>query len=479
MKAIERAAISRILIDLIKADKVIDSREMDLYRDLKSQFAITRNDEIEAYTLTLSKSVNILKEMDQNIVSDLIGTFEDMTVSDGFCAREEALLMLMLKYCLSSENLECDVISTVIEESWFDERQVLYVESHHAKDINFGISTNHRAISRELKLCGLDFVYLPQVVHHYITTPKDLLNEVVAMLSPSLSESAIAGLLTKIKLFKTDTFCIEQLHHKLGFDELADTPPALMFRISQSKVENKIYTNFLRVELTADVLPIVQELVDTFLSYNGSDRIVVSHKKDEKGSFLYNGFYRQVFEILLLQQSVMCHLLIDFIHGTISFPEIDFTLTGLHRKEKALYTLFVYEAYNTAIRDEDNIVKQNGGINFTAPTSAKQLPKFNRRMELLQRKYAKIYAAFGGDAESAPDITKADIRLPMISGIRRAINKHSEKIYDAERFVVNRDKNGIYGISANLDVFQCKDFQNPEPISTIDSPLFKELSKLG
>ena len=44
MKAIEKAAISRILIDLIKADKVIDSREMELYRNLKNQFSITRKD---------------------------------------------------------------------------------------------------------------------------------------------------------------------------------------------------------------------------------------------------------------------------------------------------------------------------------------------------------------------------------------------------------------------------------------------------
>lgn len=478
MKAIERAAISRVLIDLIKADKVIDSREMDLYRELKSQFSITRKDEIEAYSMTLGKAVNIIKEMERGIVSDLLGTFEDMTVSDGFCAREEAVLMLTLHYCLNSIDLECDVISTVIEESWFDERQVLYVESHHAKDINFGISSNHRAISRELKLCGLDFVYLPQIVHHYITTPKELLNEVVSMLSPSLSENAIAGLLTKIKLFKTDTFCIEQLHHKLGFDELVDTPPALMLRISQSKVGHIIYTNFLRVELNTDVLTIVQGLVDTFLSYNGSDRIVVSHKKDEKGSFLYNGFYRQVFEVLLLQKSVMCHLLIDLIHGTISFPEIELTLTGLHRKEKALYTLFVYEAYNTSIRNEDGVIKQNGGINFTPPVSSKHLPNFNRRMKLLQRKYAKIYAAFGGDEENAPDITKADIRLPMISGIRRAINKQNEKIYETERFIVNRDKNGIYGISASPEVFLCKDFQNSEAISAFDSTLFIELSKL-
>ena len=67
----------------------------------------------------------------------------------------------------------------------------------------------------------------------------------------------------------------------------------------------------------------------------------------------------------------------------------------------------------------------------------------------------------------------------MLAGIKLAINNHKEKIYDAERFIVNRDKNGIYGITAHPDVFLCKDFQNSEAISAFDSPLFEELSKLG
>lgn len=479
MKATERAAVARVLIDLVKADKVIDSREMTLYKDLKERFSLTRKDETDAYSLTLGDAVNILKEMGADTVGELLAAFEHMTVSDGFCAREEALLLMMLQFCLRPRDLECDVISEVIEEPWFDENQVLYIESHHAKEINFAISSSYRAISAELKLCGLDFVYLPQVLHHYITTPKELLNDVVSMLSPSLSESAVAGLITKIMLFKTDTFCIEQLHHKLGFRELADTPPALMMRISQSKAGNKVYTNFLRVELSDDVLGIVREMADTFLGYNGSDMIVVSHKKDEEGSFLYNGFYRQIFEILLLQKSVMCRMLINFIHGTISLPELGLTLTGIHRKEKALYTLFVFEAYNAAIRNEDGGIRQSGGINFTPPASAKQLQKFNIRMGLLQRKYAKIYEAFGGDPDKAPDITKSEIRLPMFAGIKRAIKQHGEKIYDAERFMVSRDKNGIYGISAHPDVFLCKDFKNQEAFSIFDSELFKELGRMS
>lgn len=480
MRAIERAAVARILIDLIKADKVIDSREMDLYRQLKSKYSISQKDEVEAYSLTLSKAINVLKEMEASDVAELLQVFEKMTMSDAFCAREEALLLLALSLCLREDDPECDIISTVIEEPWFDERQVLYIESHHAKDVNFSIQKDLRAISRELKLCGLEFVYLPRILHHYITTPKTLLMDVVSMLSPSLSQSAVAGLLTKIKLFKTDTFCIEQLHHKLGFTELADTPPALLMRVSQSKVGNEVFTNFLRVELNADVLATIQNIVDMFLSYNGSDRIIVSHKKDEKGSFLYNGFYRQIFEILLLQKSIECHLLVDFIHGKISFPEIDITLSGIHRKEKALYTLFIYEAGHDAFFNEDGNIIQNGGINFTPPSNPKQLAKFNRRMELLQRKYAKIYAAFGGEEETAPDISRADIRLPMLAVIKRVISKHSEKIYDVNRFIIqNPERKGIYSLSAIPETFQCIDFHSSQPISIYDSTLFKELDEMS
>lgn len=480
MKAIERAAVSRILIDLIKADKVIDSREMDLYRELKTRHSIERKDEIEAYALTLNKAISILKEMSSTSLSELLKEFEDMTMSDGFCAREEALLLLSLSMCLSETGPECDIISTVIEENWFDERQVLYIESQHNKEINFNIQSNLRAISRELKLCGLEFVYLPHILHHYITTPKDLLKEVVSMLSPSLSENEVSGLLTKIKLFKTDTFCVEQLHHKLGFTELADTPPALLFRVSQSKVGTTVYTNFLRVELTADVLSSIQLIADKFIAYNGSDRIIVSHKKDEKGSFLYNGFYRQLFEILLLQKSIECHLLIDFVHGTFTFPEINLTLNGLHRREKALYTLFIYEAVNCSIRNEDGNIVQNGGINFTPPTLSSQLFKYNRRMEKLQRKYARIYAAFGGEEANTPDISRADLRLPMFAVIRRVVNKHKEKIYDAERFVINNpERRGIYSISAIPETFRCVDFHSSEPISIFDSTLFKELDEIS
>lgn len=479
MKASERAALARILTDMIKADQVIDRREMELYARQKEQYGITRRDEVEGSELTLGEAVRVVKLMSDDDRLSLLREFDDMTVSDNFCAREEALLMTALQFCFKRPELECDLLSYVVEEAWFDPCQVLYVESHHAREVNAAIRQNLRTISQELSICGFDFVYLPQIINHYITAPNQLLNDIVGMLSPSLSQQAVESLLTKLKLYKTDTFCIEQLHHKLGFNELADTWPALLVRVGRSKSDGKMYTHFLRVGVDANVLDVVRDLVDTFLSYNGSDKMVISQRRDEHGKFLYAGFYRQLFEIITLQRSVMCHLQVDLIHGTLSFPEIDLTLSDLHRKEKALYVLFIYELVASGISEADGKVRSGGGISFAPPEGKRQLEKYNRRMARLQRRYAMIYAAFGGNAAHVPDITRSDIRLPMISGIRRAVSKRRDMIYDADRFIITRDGNGIYSLgTANTDLFTCLEFSHPHPANIFGSSLFQQLDRV-
>lgn len=477
MTASQRAAATRVIIDLIKADKVIDCREIELYDILKKKYSISREDEIAAYSMTMHDAIEELRYMKSEELSELLPVFEDVTMSDGFCAREEALLMTMLRMCLAGTEPYCDVISTEIEDNWFDERQVLYVESHHDKAVNYAILQDYRAISKELKLCGLEFVYLPHILHHYATSSRETLRNLVTMLSPALTDDTISGLLNKIRLFKTDTFCIEQLHHKLGFEALADTPPALMLRINQSRVGQKVFTNFLRIELDADVRETVMNFTDMFLEFNSSDRIVISHKRDEAGRFLYSGFYRQLFEILLLQKSVECNMVIDFVKGMFTFPELGLTLSGIHRREKALYVLFIYEASRRAIKGDNGTVKLNGSVGFTPPQVSSRMADYNNRMSLLQKRYARIYAAFGGEAHSAPDILRQETRLPMFAVIRKGIMKHSDQIYDAERFTIARSGR-YYTLSAPLEKFQCREFSHPEPTGIVDSQLFRELDSI-
>ena len=114
MKKSERASIVRVLIDLIKADSVIDEGEMALYAKLKHDYNISREDEISASSMTLSDAVMTLVDSSSELRNSLMEVFSDMTVSDGFCAAQEAQLMLALIYCL--KDVKTDIVHTGIPE---------------------------------------------------------------------------------------------------------------------------------------------------------------------------------------------------------------------------------------------------------------------------------------------------------------------------------------------------------------------------
>ena len=54
MKQIERASIVRIVSDLIKADGIIDTREIDFLDVLREKYAITKEDEFFAESCTFA-----------------------------------------------------------------------------------------------------------------------------------------------------------------------------------------------------------------------------------------------------------------------------------------------------------------------------------------------------------------------------------------------------------------------------------------
>ena len=149
MTAQERQATIRVLVDLIKADKVIDSREIDFFNTIKTKFHISPEDEKNASEITLSNALGTLVGADEKERKELWGIIHQMSISDDFCSREEALLLLAIKFCIVPEQhpeINCDIISTNIDSVWFDDNQVLYVESEFNNEINNEIESNLRII---------------------------------------------------------------------------------------------------------------------------------------------------------------------------------------------------------------------------------------------------------------------------------------------------------------------------------------------
>lgn len=436
MRAEERIAICRILTDLIKADLVIDSNEMQEYVKLCESYNIRREEEIKASSITLSEAVSLLKQSDRGLQRDLIGDFCDLSMSDGFCARPEALLLIGLSRCLEDPYSSAQILS--IPQPVFNVAfgSVLYIESSTNEGLNQVINDNFRTLFKECQVVGFNFIYVPKVIEHYRSTDRKLTSRIVRFLSPALSDEGVENVINGLLSINTQNFCKDILCNKLGIKELRDTEPALLIKIGRSYVNDNLYANYLKINVDENIVKQMQKLLDTFSGMLSSDNINVSKIEEKKNQFLYHGFYKQLLDIYLIRRNVRSTVNVHPYKEEILMPDIDMKLTKLHRREKALYLLLL-------------IVSKEGGINFNLPQNAKQAQIYEKRMRLFQNRYKVIYELFGGERGGAPDLTQAEIRRPIISCLRRSLAEISGVLYNANDYMINKDVDGY--IKVNLD----------------------------
>lgn len=463
MKKIERISISRILFDFIKADRIIDSGEMNQYALLKERYAIHKEDEIAATQMTFSDAVNTLFKSDKGLIMDFLGDCSDMTLSDGLCDRSEALLLLALKYKLTSEYDDVEILS--IPKSLFNitASSVLYVESRLETEINNIIVKNYRTLFKECQLAGFNFIYIPKVIEHYKNTDRELINQIISFLAPSISEEGVNTVIDGLFSMTTASFCKDILCNKMGITSLRSTLPSLLIKIGESYIGDNIYSNYFKIEIDNDVVTTLQKILDDFMSMISTDVITISKAEEKKNQFLYHGFYKQLLDIFMMRKNIRSRLVINPYNEEITFPDIDSRLEKIHRREKALYMLLLITTYE-------------GGINFNPPASVKQLDRYNAKMVALQEKYQKIYELFGGD--KAPDLTQPEIRRPIISCLKRSLNMLKDTLYNSEDYMITKDEFGNLRIELEQELQYINSGINGV-VKLSDSEIFNKISKIS
>ena len=374
MKREERVAIVRILTDLIKADAIIDSGEMKKYAELKVKYNISKEDEIQSSKISLEDALTIISESSSKFKSGLYTDCAHMTVSDGFCAGSEALLMIAIRRIIApNANEYAEFISIPQPTFSISAYSVLYIESEYDKVVNEAIANNYRSIYRETQMAGFNFVYIPTIVAHYKHADNALVKQITSFLAPSFSDEGVCKVIEGICSTTTSSFCKDILCNKLGITAFRDTVPSLLIKIGHSEVSDEVYANYLKIEVDENILVAIQKLVDEFCSMLSTDTISISTMEEKNNQFLYHGFYKQLLDIFLLRKSIRSKVFINPYLEDIYFPDIDQKLNKLHRREKALYLLLLIQT------DE-------GGINFNLPKSSKQLSLYNKRLSEIQRK---------------------------------------------------------------------------------------------
>lgn len=464
MKQSEKASIFRIVTDLIKADSIIDTREIEKLDSIRERFAIKKEDEMLGFSYTFANAIRVLLESPKSLQCELAAIFNELAMSDNFCAREEALLLLTLRLCMSLDiKLECKAVSIETSSVNIDPTQILYVESNFDNDVNWEINEKFREIVAEVRLAGFDLVYLPKIAEHYRAISNTDFLKIAGFLYPNVSYERLKTVVQHMHNLSTSEFCKDQLAGKLGVREFSVVNPSLMIKIGDSFVGDKNIANFLLVELDKDVISSIRYILDLFSEYYHTSRL--NYLREEKGRYIFTGFYKQIFDIYMVRKGIKSPVVIDVYRGHIRFSEADLKIEKLHRREKALYALFMLES-------------ASGGVNFSKPTTPNELARYTRRMTAVQEKYRLIYKKFGGEPQKAPDLSKSEIRLPMIALIRKQLKALGDVLFHVDDYMIQRNIFGNYcinispslccycGVNAN-DIYRLSDSEEWQRISAL------------
>ncbi len=436
MKTKERIAIARIFSDLIKADRIIDIGEMEYWDKICSKYSISKEMEAKAQEITFSEALKTIRDSDDYISK--AGFLEDcraMTTSDGFCAHSEALLMIALILTLDDDcPFSVDTISIPKSSFNFDVATALYIENEYDPETNEAIQKWYRMIYKEFQLAGFHFIYLPNVIDHYRKTDKSIFKQILSFLAPSKANREIDTIYDNIMEMSTGSFCKDILCNRLEINELRNTFPSLMIKISNDIVSEKQYANYIKIEVAHDIIETVKEFVDLFCEMLSSDVYIVNSSEERDTQFHYHGFYKQLLDIFLINKDKRSPIVLQPHKNKIKFPEIGATADGMHRRERALYALFLC------------VGKQ--GINFNMPRTTTELERFNRQMKKLQAQYKTIYSMFMGETDTTPDLGDSRIRGPIIACIRKSIRK-LRGLYNPEDYNIIVGDNG--SLSVNIE----------------------------
>ncbi len=457
-----KVAIARIFDDLIKADRIVDTGEMECWRSVCNRYGIDSSARVEARDMSFAEALGVICNSGlKGLREDLLGDCRSMTVSDGFCAHSEALLMIALSTILDADQtLRAEVISIPRANFNIDIATALYIENEYDPEANEAILAHYRSIFKEFQLAGFHFVYIPKIIDHYRNTDPVLFRDILSFLAPYMSAEGLDNTYHSLMKMTTGGFCKDLLCNKCGINELRNTSPSLLIKIGNSFVGDVQYANYLRIDIDEDILSTVQTFVDAFSDMLSSDVFVVNTSEERDNQFHFHGFYKQLLDIFLVRRNIRSTVLINPYKEEISFPEIDTKATGLHRREKALYVLLLCQG--------------GGGIDFAMPRTADAMDRYNRRMKKILLRYSAIYEMFGGGKDAAPDLSIPEIRRPIISCIKRSMRK-LQALYNPDDYTISKNADGSVAVHIEPGAVKVVQLGADEPVPLLESDLYRRV----
>ena len=430
MKDLSKAAYARLVTELLKADKVIAQQEIETIEELFRQNEILPVDIDVASTLTIGQASKIIAKRKRKAML-MLSDLKSMALADGSCSREESLLLTALDYCVGTcAHPDNCLVSFRCAELDFADSQVLFLDGTLGNLNESVVEQCRHEMGNELRMGGFEFIFIPDIARHYRNTPAPLVKKIVAYMAPMLTPVESQRVIDMLGNLSTKSFRNEILETKLRF-KLEQSNPVLMIKLGNSYVDGVKYSDFLLLDISSSPIDVVREFVGRFNDYQRHASVIIRNMRDEKGNFIYAGFYKTIFDMVVHKRGARCKLVLEHTHRCyrLKFEGPETEIIGeLDASHAAMYLLIVAES-----------LSKRNGFRFQ-----------NSRRTELQTKYEQIYELLS-DRDKVPDITKATNRRPKISHIEACLgpnhvyqmrsNRESLVVDIEPRLVIVRENN--------------------------------------
>ena len=447
----KKSAIARLLSDFIKADNIIEKDEIDVLSELSEEFHIDEEDKQEAERMQFAEAVAELSALPWTQRKEVLAGLGRMTVADGRCVPMEAMLMLAVKYSLAGDQTLRRRVKLLRGDSLelgLSRFKIIYVESEYDEALNAEIQANLRNINNELNMIGVDFVYIPQVANDFAQMSKDYLRNVISYLAPNLKPERREAIMESLCGITTRRFCCDLLSRKLGITELQRTKPALLISIGDSSmpvlmddgsVSHRLYTQYLHLELSGNVLSDIRMIVDDYKGY--VENLTTTTMSPNANRIMYHGFHRLLLDLHIYSGKKQdCTLLIDVARGKVIFRETDSELT-LTRKIRAMYLTMLQQS----LCGRDKVMRGN----------AESLKAFRR-----------IYYELG--AEEVENSTYESDLTVALTRIRKELAENHPMVQNIERYMPVRGHSNTVTVNVDPDMVWVK--TDGKEMRLVDSP---------
>ena len=374
--------------------------------------------------LSLAEAVKEVQSLTIGQVEELRKDISQIILADETCQREEALLLFAIMKAIDGK---CEVISVPWGEIMMDNSQLLFIEEGYDEEINTYIESHYNTIVNTCKVGGFDFVYIPRLTKVFAS--QSMASDLFFYFSPTSTIEEAKCIADNLCNVTTSMVYRELLVGKMGFHvDVAN--PSLLFRVSFSVVNGQRMANYVLINTDSEMIAQLEGIVSELQKLQSDNTLTLTNICVRQDTFIYNGFYRTLFDLLTYRKGANCELVVSpysrknvlSIRTTTTESDTELPL-DLGPKESAFYVFLIKET------------QEYGGFRI-----AMQTKDDLTYLAEAQKRFEKTYFSLC-NRDTAPDITDAGIRRPMLSKIRKAI-ENNDIIVQRMMFMpeVSRDK---------------------------------------